>query len=63
VPLPPIPIITRWGTWLDAVVYYANNLCNKIFDKLDSEEVTIEKFHNILKDPFIETNLAYIQSN
>jgi len=24
-PLPPQPIITRWGTWLEAVKYYATN--------------------------------------
>lgn len=23
VPLPPAPVITRWGTWLEAVVYYS----------------------------------------
>jgi len=23
--LPPEPIITRWGTWLLAVLYYSNN--------------------------------------
>lgn len=25
IPLPPAPIITRWGTWLDACFYYAEN--------------------------------------
>ena len=24
-PLPPIPVITRWDTWVDAVKYYATN--------------------------------------
>ena len=24
--LPPKPIITRWGTWLNAALYYAENL-------------------------------------
>jgi hypothetical protein len=30
-PLPPTPVITRWGTCLDATVYYAENLlfCGK----------------------------------
>lgn len=28
-PLPPRPVIVRWGTWLDAVQYYAKNF-NKI---------------------------------
>lgn len=25
IPLPPAPVITRWGTWLDAVVYYSTH--------------------------------------
>jgi hypothetical protein len=24
-PLPPTAVITRWGTWLDATVYYGEN--------------------------------------
>lgn len=24
-PLPPEPVLTRWGTWLDAALYYADN--------------------------------------
>lgn len=28
VPLPPEPILTRWGTWLDAVIFYADNFEN-----------------------------------
>lgn len=23
IPLPPQPIITRWGTWIEAAIYYA----------------------------------------
>ncbi|VVC36498.1 Hypothetical protein CINCED_3A018032 [Cinara cedri] len=25
IPLPPEPIITRWGTWLNTALFYANN--------------------------------------
>lgn len=25
-PLPPKPILTRWGTWIQAAVYYADHL-------------------------------------
>lgn len=33
VALPPQPIITRWGTWIDAVVYYDENkkLISEVF--------------------------------
>ncbi|KAG7167297.1 CGG triplet repeat-binding protein 1-like 9, partial [Homarus americanus] len=25
VPLPPSPVVTRWGTWIEAALYYADN--------------------------------------
>lgn len=25
IPLPPEPILTRWGTWIEAALFYANN--------------------------------------
>ena len=28
IPLPPEPVLTRWGTWLDAALYYAENFEN-----------------------------------
>jgi hypothetical protein len=34
-PLPPKPIVTRWGTWIDAVNYHCTNYSEieKIFNK------------------------------
>lgn len=52
-------IITRWETWLNAMVYYTNNLIGicRMFNILDSKNgVTIEKCYTLLKDPSIETN-------
>jgi hypothetical protein len=45
-PLPPTPVITRWGTWLDATVYYGENFeifCSVVneFDVDDASSVTI----------------------
>jgi hypothetical protein len=36
-PFPPQPIVTRWGTWLDAANYYCTNYSQieKIFNKFD----------------------------
>lgn len=31
VPLPPEPVLTRWGTWIEAAIFYANN-----FDEIRS---------------------------
>ena len=39
VPLPPEPIITRWGTWLEAVIYYARyfHIFENFIPKLNAE--------------------------
>jgi hypothetical protein len=39
-PLPPQPIVTRWGTWFDAANYYCTNYSEieKIFNKFDSKD-------------------------
>jgi hypothetical protein len=36
--LPPSPVLIRWGTWLDAAMYYCENYSTieKIVDELDS---------------------------
>jgi hypothetical protein len=38
-PLPPQPIVTSWGTWLDAASYYCANYneIEKIFDVFDTK--------------------------
>jgi hypothetical protein len=38
-PLPPQPIVARWGTWLDAANYYCTNYrqIEKIFNKFDKK--------------------------
>jgi hypothetical protein len=39
-PLPPQPIVTRWGTWLDAVNYCCTNYSEikKIFNKFGTKD-------------------------
>jgi hypothetical protein len=39
-PLPPQPIVTRWGTWFDAANYYCTNYgeIEKIFNKFDGKD-------------------------
>lgn len=43
VPLPPQPIITRWGTWLNAAIYYSQNfdIVKQVVEKLPSEAASI----------------------
>lgn len=64
--LPPEPIITRWGTWLDAAIYYCDNFSavKSVVDTFDSEDA---EAIGLAKQAFaherIETDLAYIKCN
>jgi hypothetical protein len=54
-PLPPTPVITRWGTWLDVIVHYAENVeifCS-VLNELDRDHETSIA---ILKDIFKKSN-------
>lgn len=65
VPLPPQPVITRWGTWLDATVFYANNydtLKEIICDITDSSEAVI-KSQELFKDKKLQLQLVFIKVN
>jgi hypothetical protein len=49
--LPPQPIITRWGTWITAAEYYADNLndVENVIISLDNDAVSIVNVKNILQ--------------
>jgi hypothetical protein len=38
-PLPPEPVITRWGTWIEAVIFNVNNYegIKIVIEKLDND--------------------------
>jgi len=63
--LPPQPIVTRWGTWLDAANYYCTNysLIEKIFSKFDSKDSSSIKSVQELFSVTMSRNLAYIKAN
>lgn len=61
--LPPEPIITRWGTWLAAVMYYSNNFdkIKNIILKLDSDSaIIIKKTIELMQNKNLQNNLAFI---
>jgi hypothetical protein len=69
-PLPPTPVIIRWGTWLDATVYYAENFeifCSVVneFDGDDASSITIlqDIFQDSNELKVLRTDLAYIRAN
>ena len=66
IPLPPEPVITRWGTWLNASIYYCEyykQIC-EIVEMLDSEDASSIKIakKNLVKT-CVKSNLVYIKSN
>lgn len=68
IPLPPSPIHTRWGTWLEACFYYAEHLdaIKETIDSFDSEDTdSIEAAQSLLGNNFdeLKDDLAFIKAN
>ena len=65
--LPPRPTITRWGTWLEAVAYYAKNMevLVEIFELLPNDSAAVVSVKDILQNqrPELEAQLACISVN
>lgn len=66
IPLPPEPILTRWGTWLNCVNFIADNyagikdvICE--FDPHSS--ISIKKCIDIFNNPALIKQVAHIQAN
>ncbi|KRY40835.1 CGG triplet repeat-binding protein 1 [Trichinella spiralis] len=66
IPLPPQPVLTRWGTWLSAVFYYAANFkkIQEIISCFEEEESTAVKIvHEIMQKESLRCDLIFITSN
>lgn len=65
-PLPPAPILTRWGTWLQAVQYYSENI-QGIADVVNSfsedDSQCIKMAQSVLREKKLKEDLAYIRAN
>lgn len=65
-PLPPQPVITRWGTWIEAARFYANNFdaIKSVVDAIDSScasSVYVTK--ELLQDISLQKDLAIIDTH
>lgn len=62
-PLPPSPVVTRWGTWLNCTVYHAENF-EKMKDfilSLNASDATcIEQAHELFNDESLRVELLTI---
>lgn len=66
IPLPPEPILTRWGTWLKCAVFLADNYegIKNVVTQFDSAtSLAIEKCNVIFNNSTIKNQLSYIKSN
>lgn len=61
--LPLQLIITRCGTWLEAAMYYCDNyepFCEVINMSNKEDAISIENVQNLIQEPSLEGNLAFI---
>lgn len=62
-PLPPLPVATRWGTWLDATEYYSAHLeeITRVIMEFDETEAqSIAECKEILNNVELKHSVAYI---
>lgn len=64
-PLPPQPIITRWGTWLEAAIFYARNfdVIKSFVLNLPDEAVSIKDCKKVLLLQDLHEQLKFIDTN
>ena len=66
VPLPPEPVLTRWGTWLEAAFFYAIHLekIDEIIESFDEEEATsIKSAKEALQYEHLQEDLTFIKTH
>lgn len=66
IPLPPRPVLTRWGTWLEAVEYYVKHFeaIKNVLDSLNPESAaSIDVVKSLLSDQCVKNDLCYIHAN
>lgn len=63
--LPPEPIITRWGTWIDAAVFYADNFVQikNCFLTFDDDSAALKACKESVLDENIVKQLAFTKAH
>lgn len=63
--LPPQPIITKWGTWIEAAIFYADNFCSikDLILNFSDDSAAIKEVRPILNDVTMPQQLAFIKVN
>ncbi|VVC34896.1 Hypothetical protein CINCED_3A020895 [Cinara cedri] len=66
IPLPPEPIITRWGTtWLNAELFYANNFLKfkNVIESSTDGTTSVENLKQLVQNNAVKSGLAFIKSH
>ncbi|KAF2891719.1 hypothetical protein ILUMI_14454 [Ignelater luminosus] len=63
--LPPNPVITRWGTWLLAAIFYSDNFVKfkVVMQNLEEDAASVTKVKALLSETAIVKELAFIKSS
>lgn len=64
-PLPPEPVITRWGTWLEAALFYAENFAKfvEVVDNLEDDAECVKKLKAIVQSSSLKNELTFLKAN
>lgn len=65
-PLPPEPVLTRWGTWLKAADFYAENFekIKQVVESLDEADADcIAKAQKVFRKPEVKLELVELSAN
>ena len=66
IPLPPQPVLTRWGTWIAAVQYYSEHIAefpSVVYALKVIEAVSIREVRKLLEKPSLKDDLAFIAAH
>lgn len=65
VPLPPEPVITRWGTWLSAASYYVKHFegFKRVVKELEDDSASVKTAKALVEIPTLFPQLLFVESN
>lgn len=64
-PLPPQPVVTRWGTWLEAVFFYAKyfNELKLFTTTLENDSKSVHELKILLRSEILLPQIEFIATN
>lgn len=66
VPLPPSPIVTRWGSWLSASFYFAKYhgaIAESVMELNEADSDAIKQAKRLLEDKSLQSDFAFISTH